>query len=156
MAFKNMFMANNVKVEIALTPASGVATTFTVVEKVAAFPAVAGAETNMATVNSFGELYAEKIPGSKNVPDISLTVNWIPGATGQELLNTYADNLTKVQLRVTYYENLTGTDGASYFQVVNGYISTNTTAGDFDSQAQREYTFVVTGAPVASGETAGD
>lgn len=42
MAFKNMFMSNNVKVEIALAPVSGVATTFTVVEKLAAFPAIGG------------------------------------------------------------------------------------------------------------------
>ena len=87
MAFNSIFVGNNVKVEIATAPTGGgQATTFTVVEEVGAFPSAAGAESNVVSVNTFGQQYAKKLLGSRSVPDLTLTVNWKPGATGQEML----------------------------------------------------------------------
>ncbi|MCF2265076.1 hypothetical protein LGR80_21830 [Enterobacter hormaechei subsp. xiangfangensis] len=73
MAFNSIFVGNNVKVEIATAPTGGgQATTFTVVEEVGAFPSAAGAESNVVSVNTFGQQYAKKLLGSRSVPDLTL------------------------------------------------------------------------------------
>lgn len=155
MAFNRIFAANNVVVEIEEAPAGGgQATTYTVIEEVAAFPSAAGAESTIISVNTFGKQYAQKLLGSRSVPDLTLSVNWKPGAVGQEMLVTSAQKQTLMQVKVTYYENIADTDGAGYYSVVNGYISSDVVGGDFDSVATREFVMTITGQPVAVGEIA--
>lgn len=152
MAFNSIFVGNNVTVEIADAPAGGgQATTFTPVEEVAAFPAAAGAESTVVSVNTFGKQYAQKLLGSRSVPDLTLSVNWKPGAVGQEKLVTAAANQTLVQVKVTYFQNITDKT-TGYYTIVNGYISSDVVGGDFDAVATREFVLSVTGAPVAVGE----
>ncbi|HCA0103454.1 phage tail protein [Pseudescherichia vulneris] len=155
--FNTMFIGNNVKVEIADAPVGGgQATSFTVLENVSAFPAAAGAETNMVSVNVFGEQYARKIPGSRSVPDLTLSVFWRPGAVGQEMLEAAAASNKLVQVKVTYYQNIADPTGPAYYSIVNGYASSDATSGDFDNAVTRDFVISVTGAPVAAGEVTGE
>ncbi|ELQ6015963.1 TPA: hypothetical protein OMT82_000406 [Enterobacter cloacae] len=156
MAFNSIFVGNNVKVEIADAPADGSqATTFTEVEEVGAFPQAAGAESTVVSVNTFGEQYAKKLLGSRSVPDLTLTVNWKPGAVGQEKLATAAANQTLVQIKVTYFQNITEEDGAAYYSVVNGYVSSDVVNGDFDQVVTRDFVISVSGKPIAVGQVTG-
>ncbi|MGT2394680.1 hypothetical protein ACVDHD_09485 [Enterobacter roggenkampii] len=156
MAFNSIFIGNNVKVEIAEAPANGgQATTFTVVEEVGAFPAAAGAESNVVSVNTFGQQYAKKLLGSRSVPDLTLTVNWKPGSTGQELLASAAASQKLMQVKVTYFQNISDQDGPAYYSIVNGYVSSDVVNGDFDGVVTRDFVVSVTGAPIAVGEVTG-
>ncbi|ELN4240727.1 hypothetical protein R2W49_004190 [Klebsiella variicola] len=156
MAFNSIFIGNNVKVEIAEAPANGgQATTFTVVEEVAAFPAAAGAESNVVSVNTFGQQYAKKLLGSRSVPDLTLTVNWKPGATGQEMLAAAAASNKLMQVKVTYFQNIADEDSPAYYSVVNGYISSDVVNGDFDVVVTRDFVVSVAGGPIAVGEVTG-
>jgi len=154
--FTSTFIANNVKVEIADAPVGGVqATTYTVVEELAAFPAAAGAESTVVSINTFGQQYAKKIPGSRNVPDLTLSVFWRPGAVGQEMLAAAASSNKLVQVKITYFQNLGDTSGPAYYSIVNGYVTSDSISGDFDSAVQRDFVVSVSGAPVATGEVSG-
>jgi len=154
--FNTMFIGNNVKVEIADAPVSGQATSFTVVENVSAFPAAAGAETNMVSVNVFGEQYAKKLPGSRNVPDLTLSVFWRPGAVGQEMLAAAAASNKLVQVKVTYYQNIANPTCPAYYSIVKCYATCDAISGDFDGAVTRDFVISVTGAPVAVGEVTGE
>ncbi|MDQ7853631.1 hypothetical protein [Klebsiella michiganensis] len=156
MAFNSIFVGNNVKVEIANAPTGGgQATTFTVVEEVGAFPSAAGAESTVVSVNTFGEQYAKKLLGSRSVPDLTLTVNWKPGATGQEMLAAAAAAQTLLQVKVTYFQNIDDQEGAAYYSIVNGYVSSDVVNGDFDGVVTRDFVVSVTGAPIAVGQVSG-
>ncbi|ESM33132.1 hypothetical protein C3397_26385 [Enterobacter cloacae complex sp. ECNIH16] len=156
MAFNSIFVGNNVKVEIATAPTGGgQATTFTVVEEVGAFPSAAGAESNVVSVNTFGQQYAKKLLGSRSVPDLTLTVNWKPGAVGQEMLAAAAAAQTLIQVKVTYFQKIDDQDGAAYYSIVNGYVSSDVVNGDFDGVVTRDFVVSVTGAPIAVGEVTG-
>lgn len=156
MAFNSIFVGNNVKVEIANAPAGGgQATTFTVVEEVGAFPAAAGAESNVVSVNTFGQQYAKKLLGSRSVPDLTLTVNWKPGSAGQEMLATAAASQKLMQVKVTYFQNIADQDGPAYYSIVNGLVNSDVVNGDFDSVVTRDFVVSVTGAPIAVGEVTG-
>jgi len=154
--FNSIFVGNNVKVEIADAPVGGgQATSFTTVEDVSAFPAAAGAESTVVSVNVFGEQYAKKLVGSRSVPDLNLSVLWRPGAVGQEKLAAAATSQQLIQVKVTYYQN-PGFTGSAYYSVVNGYVSSDAISGDFDSAVNRDFVISVTGAPVATGEVSGE
>ncbi|WPO93724.1 hypothetical protein SFA32_12165 [Buttiauxella sp. HR94] len=154
--FNSIFVGNNVKVEIADAPVGGgQATSFTTVEHVSAFPAAAGAESTVVSVNVFGEQYSKKLVGSRNVPDLNLSVLWRPGAVGQEKLASAASSQQLVQVKVTYFQSPDLT-GPSYYSVVNGYVSSDAISGDFDGAVSRDFVISVTGAPVATGETSGE
>jgi len=156
MAFNTNFVGNNVTVEVADAPANGgQATTYTVVEDLAGFPQAAGAESTVVSVNVFGEQYAKKLIGSRSVPDLTISVNWKPGATGQEMLATAASSQKLVQIKVTYYQNIADKEGASYYSIVNGYISSDVVNGDFDAVVTRDFVVSVTGAPIAVGQGSG-
>jgi len=157
MAFSKNFVGNNVKVEIADAPVDGgLATSFTTLEHVSAFPAAAGIETNMVTVNVFGEQYVQKVPGSRSVPDLTLSVLWRPGAVGQEKLAAAQVSGKLIQVKVTYFENMADTNGAAYYSVVNGYVGSSTPSGDFDAITTRDFVISVLGGPVAVGEVTGE
>lgn len=155
MAFNNIFVGNNVTVEIADTPASGgQATTYTLVEDLASFPQAAGAESEVVSVNVFGEQYARKLIGSRSVPDLTISVNWRPGATGQEMLATAAASQKLVQIKVTYYQDIADKQGPAYYSIVNGYVSSDVVNGDFNAVTTRDFVVSVTGSPV-SGQVSG-
>lgn len=157
MAFSKNFVGNNVKVEIADAPVDGgLATSFTTLEHVSAFPAAAGIETNMVTVQVFGDQYVQKIPGSRSVPDLTLSVVWRPGAVGQEKLQAAQVSGKLIQVKVTYFENMADPNGAAYYSVVNGYVGSSTPNSGFDTITTRDFTVSVIGGPVAQGEVTGE
>ncbi|UCQ40052.1 hypothetical protein DCF38_10940 [Edwardsiella piscicida] len=147
--FANMFLGNNVKVEYAAAPASGVATKFSELKNLASFPAVGGAESNIVEIKQFGEAYSRKLAGGKKVPDIDIKVNWIPGDVGHEAMAAFAESAELVQLKITYYESVAEKNG--FFVIVNGYVTSTTVSGDYDKQVQMDFKFTVSGAPVKRG-----
>jgi len=156
MAFNKHFVGNNVTVEIADAPANGgQATDFTLIEDIAAFPQMASAESTVVTVNVFGEKYVDKIIGSRSVPDLTISVNWKPGAVGQGLLDSALASDKLVQIKVTYYQNISDKDGAAYYSIVNGYVISGNNNGDFDAIVTRDYVVSITGGPVAVGQVSG-
>jgi hypothetical protein len=107
------------------------------------------------SVNTFGQQYAKKLLGSRSVPDLTLTVNWKPGAVGQEMLAAAAAAQTLIQVKVTYFQKIDDQDGAAYYSIVNGYVSSDVVNGDFDGVVTRDFVVSVTGAPIAVGEVTG-
>ena len=125
MALNSIFVGNNVKVEIATAPTGG------------------GQATTFTVVEEVGAFPS------------ALTVNWKPGATGQEMLAAAAAAQTLIQVKVTYYQNIDDQDGAAYYSIVNGYVSSDVVNGDFDGVVTRDFVVSVTGAPIAVGEVTG-
>ncbi|AKF37319.1 phage tail tube protein [Yersinia enterocolitica] len=146
MAF-DIFSGSNITVELG-TAGQTVSTSFVAIPEVAAFPST-GSESAVINVKTFGSVYDRKLVGTRNQPDITLTVNWLPDNVQHLALLKAAEDQTRVQVRISYYENATKTTG--YYTVLNGFISKDTIAGDKDSVVTREFTFSVDGAPVASG-----
>ncbi|CRY67039.1 Uncharacterised protein [Yersinia kristensenii] len=146
MAF-DIFSGSNITVELGQA-GSVVSTSFVIVPEVAAFPST-GSESAVISVKTFGSTYDRKLVGTRNQPDITLTVNWLPDNVQHLALLKAAEDQTRVQVRISYYENATKTNG--FFTVLNGFVSKDLISGDKDSVVTREFTLSVDGAPVASG-----
>ncbi|MEG3135662.1 phage tail tube protein [Rouxiella sp. T17] len=145
---QDIFSGSNLKVQISNTAGSTVSTTFTELDELAAF-ATSGGTSTVIDVKTFSSTYNRKLVGTKSVADITLTVNWIPDSVSQLMLQTASDNQTRIQVKISYFENATETSG--YFVVYNGFISSDKVAGDKDSVVTKEFVLSVDGAPVSQG-----
>ncbi|HDR2793854.1 TPA: hypothetical protein QCJ95_002228 [Enterobacter asburiae] len=140
----------NLQVEIG-TPVSGgtgVATDFQVIPSIAAFT-TSGFESTVITVKSFDNEYDRKILGGKNIPDISLQVNYISESPAHILMDTMADEQKKVQIKLSYFDSPTRDGG--FFVIYNGFLSSTTLAGDKDQVVVKTYTLVVDGGAINAG-----
>lgn len=140
----------NLQVEIG-TPISGgtgVATDFQVVPSIAAFT-TSGFESTVITVKSYDNEYDRKILGGKNIPDITLQVNYIAGSTVHVLMDTMADEHKKVQVKLSYFDSPTRDGG--FFVIYNGFLSSNTLTGDKDQVIVKSYNLIVDGGAISSG-----
>ncbi|MBA0205505.1 hypothetical protein [Pectobacterium aroidearum] len=148
----NIFAGANIKVELG-TAGSTVSSTFEVIPEIAVFP-TSGSESTVITVKSFNSTYDRKLLGSRQVPDITLSVNWLPDNAVHAKLLQASENQTRVQVRITYYENATNTTG--YSVVYNGFISKDNVTGDKDQSVVREFTLAVDGKAVESKVLTGE
>lgn len=122
--------------------------TFTEIPSLASFTTSGGTST-VITVTQFNSQYDRKILGSKQIADISLTVNYIADDTVHAQLVEANENQTRIQLKLEYFQDPTKTDG--FYVVYNGFVSGDQLAGDRDQVVTREFTFTVDAGPVASG-----
>lgn len=148
----DIFTGNNTKVEISETTGDTVATDFLEVNNVASFT-VSGSESNVITVKTFNDNYDRKLIGKKSVPDISLSVVYVPDDAQVATLETAHENQTKLQVRLSYFQDATRTTG--FYVVYNVYVAKATLAGDMDKEVTKEFSLSVTGGPVSSGMITG-
>ncbi|KHS93550.1 MULTISPECIES: hypothetical protein [Pectobacterium] len=148
----DIFAGANIKVELG-TAGSTVSSTFEVIPEIGVFP-TSGSESTVITVKSFNSTFDRKLLGSRQVPDITLSVSWLPDNAVHAKLLQASENQTRVQVRITYYENATNTTG--YSVVYNGFISKDTVTGDKDQAVVREFTLAVDGKAVESKVLTGE
>ena len=143
----DIFAGANLKVEIG-TAGTTESTTFTEVPEIATF-ATSGGTSTVIDVVTFNSIYNRKLLGTKSVPDISISVNYIPDNSVHAQLVTASENQTRIQLKLSYFTDATKTEG--FYVAYNGFVSADTLAGDKDSVVTREFTFAVDGGAVATG-----
>ncbi|EPO7715175.1 phage tail tube protein [Klebsiella aerogenes] len=100
-------------------------------------------------VKTFNSAYNRTLLGTKKVPDIEVTVNWLPDNTVHLKLKQLADDQKRAQFRVTYFDDAAHTNG--YFEVYTAFVSTTTKAGDKDQVVTMAVTLAVDGGAVAEG-----
>ncbi len=147
MAF-NIFSGANLKVEYSTTDGNTVATDFEVIPEVGSF-ATSGFESTIIDVVTFNSPFNRKLLGTKSVPDISLEVNWLPDDEVHLMLDKAADDQTRGQVRISYFEDATHTTG--YYIVYNVFVSSATTSGDKDQVVKKAFTLAVDQGSVGQG-----
>lgn len=143
----DIFSGSNVTVEVGTHTAGSteVATDFKQIPELGSFPTI-GAENVVIDVVEYNNKYNRKLIGSKSVPDITLTLHYLPdNAVHQDLLVAEENQLRK-QFRITYYEDGTHTTG--YQVVVVGFVSSSVTSGDKDDVVNRDFVIAVDGGPL--------
>lgn len=143
----DIFSGANIKVEIG-TAGTTESATWTEVPEVAAFPTSGGTSTVIDVV-TFNSVYNRKLLGTKSVGDITLTVNYLPDDPVHTQLSTASEDQTRVQLKLTYYQDATKTEG--FYVVYNGFVSGDALAGDKDKAVTKDFTFAVDGGAVSTG-----
>lgn len=111
----------------------------------AAFPET-GVERSTIDVPNFSGPYNRKLVGRMSVPDIELTINYMPGNEVHEKLIKATEDGKRVQLKIAYYVDATKKSGIQI--AYNGFLSKTTMTGGEDAVVGRTFTFVVDGAPV--------
>ncbi|EDA8844931.1 hypothetical protein A4M37_19290 [Salmonella enterica subsp. enterica serovar Typhimurium] len=111
----------------------------------AAFPET-GIERGTIDVPNFSNAYNRKLVGRMSVPDIDLSVNYMPGNEAHEKLIKAAEDGKRIQIKVVYYVDATKTSGIQI--AYNGFLSKATLTGGEDAVVGRSFTFAVDGAPV--------
>ncbi|TXO52986.1 hypothetical protein FV243_10760 [Escherichia coli] len=111
----------------------------------AAFPET-GVERSTIDVPNFSGAYNRKLVGRMSVPDIELSINYMPGNEVHEKLIKATEDGKRVQLKIAYYVDATKKSGIQI--AYNGFLSKTTMTGGEDAVVGRTFTFVVDGAPV--------
>ncbi|PWW04981.1 phage tail tube protein [Mangrovibacter plantisponsor] len=142
----DIFSGANIQVQIG-TAGSTEATDFVEVPEVASFT-TSGAESTVITVKSFNSAYDRKLLGTKNVPDITLTVNYLPDDAVHQQLETAAENQSRIQVKLSYFTDATKTEGFSV--TYNCFVSKSTIAGDKDQVITKDFTLGIDGGAVAT------
>lgn len=143
----NIFTGTNLTVGIG-TAGATVATTFTSIPEIAAFPGT-GSSATVIDVVSFDTSVNRKLVGSKTNADVTLQVNWIPDNAVHQQLVTAFENQTRIQLKFSYFTDATKTSGS--YVVYNGYITEKKIEGDRDKVINLTMNFACDGAFVAQG-----
>nr|HEK5348805.1 hypothetical protein [Escherichia coli]HEK5408670.1 hypothetical protein [Escherichia coli]HEK5602089.1 hypothetical protein [Escherichia coli]HEK7404924.1 hypothetical protein [Escherichia coli]HEK7499900.1 hypothetical protein [Escherichia coli] len=111
----------------------------------AAFPET-GVERSTIDVPNFNGPYNRKLVGRMSVPDIELSINYMPSNEVHEKLIKATEDGKRVQLKIAYYIDATKKSGVHI--AYNGFLSKTTMTGGEDAVVGRTFTFVVDGAPV--------
>ena len=115
------------------------------IKECAGFPET-GIERGTVEVKSFSSQYNRKLVGKLNVPDLTLTVNYIPGESVHEKLIKAAEDGTRIQIKVEYYVDAAKRTGIR--TAFNGFISKVAMNGGDEEVVTKEFTFAVDGAPL--------
>ncbi|EAX5221099.1 hypothetical protein FD489_12950 [Salmonella enterica] len=152
MATMDIFAGANLTVEVGThTPGSKTPTTdFEEIPEIGAFPTV-GAENVVIDVVTYNNAYNRKLLGTKSVPDITLTVNYLPDNKIHQKLLELEENQQRAQFRITYYEDTTHTQSYSITYVA--FVSSSVTSGDKDQVVTRDFVLAVDGGPIESKVT---
>ena len=115
------------------------------IKECAGFPETA-IERGTVEVKSFSSQYNRKLVGKLNVPDLTLTVNYIPGDAVHEKLIKAAEDGTRIQIKVEYYVDAAKQTGIR--TACNGFISKVAMNGGDEEVVTKEFTFAVDGKPL--------
>ncbi|WP_213712556.1 phage tail tube protein [Cedecea lapagei] len=137
----------NVRVHVG-TSGKVLATDFKEVPEVAVFP-TSGFERVVIDVVTYNNAYNRKLVGTKSVPDIDLTVNWLADDEVHQLLEKMSDLGKRVQVKIEYFEDETQETGV--YIAYNAFVSSTAVSGDKDAVVQKGFTLAVDGGPVSSG-----
>ncbi|EOY0875419.1 hypothetical protein ACP1HW_004557 [Klebsiella pneumoniae] len=144
----NIFAGTYLKVEVSPTAGSTVATDFKEVPEVADFT-VSGLESTVIDVVTYNSKWNRTLLGTMKVPNIELKVNNLQDDEVQEQLAAWALGQKRFQIKISYFEDDTYTDG--FYVVYNVLPSTNTLAGSKDEVVTRTFTLVADSGPVKEG-----
>ncbi|EKT3979534.1 hypothetical protein QEF67_000012 [Klebsiella aerogenes] len=120
---------------------------FVEVPETAAFPQT-GIEREVITAPNFSHVYSRKLVGRGSVPDIDLTVNYIPGSVHDQLIKLAEDG-KRGQFKIVYWIDATKTVGTAI--VYNGFLSSATRNGGETEVVSLAMTLAVDGGPVVEG-----
>lgn len=98
---------------------------------------------------TFNSAYNRKLLGTKSIPDIELTVNYLPDNTVHKLLETLADEQKRCQVKIEYFNDSTHTDG--FYVIYTCFVSSTTLAGDKDAVVTKTFNLAVDGAAIQAG-----
>lgn len=143
----DIFAGANLKVEVG-TAGTTLATDFVEVPEVGAFT-TSGFESTVIDVVTFNSAFNRKLLGTKSIPNIELTVNYLPDNAVHQKLEQLADDQKRCQVRLSYYEDATHTTG--FYVVYTCFVSSTTIAGDKDTQVTKTFTLAVDGGALQSG-----
>lgn len=90
-----------------------------------------------------------KLLGTKSIPDIELSVNYLADNVVHQQLETLADEQKRCQIRLSYYSDATKTTG--FYVVYTCFVSSTTIDGDKDEVVTKAFNLAVDGAAVESG-----
>jgi ABC-type glycerol-3-phosphate transport system substrate-binding protein len=96
----DIFSGANLVVSVGTSAGAAVATDFKSIPEVASF-ATSGFESTVIDVVTFNSAYNRKLLGTKSIPDIELTVNYLPDNVVHQQLETLADSQNVVRLRLS-------------------------------------------------------
>ena len=143
----DIMAGGNLKVSVG-TAGTTLATDFKEVPEVAVFT-TSGYESQIITVTTFNSAYNRKLLGTKSVPDIELSVNYLADDPVHQQLEKLADDQKRCQIRLDYYSDATHTTG--FYVVYNCYVSSTTISGDKDQVIVKAFTLAVDGGALESG-----
>lgn len=144
----DIFSGANLTVEVGSSAGKTVATDFEEVPEVSSFT-TSGFESTIISVKTFNSSYQRKVLGSKNIPDISLAVYYLPDNAVHQKLEQLADDQKRCQVKLSYFTNPTKTEG--FFVIYTCFISSTTLGGDMDEMVTKTFTLAVDGEAVDSG-----
>ena len=137
----DIFNGMYIKVEVG-SAGSALATDFVEVPEVATFT-TSGFESTVTTVKTFNSAYDRKIPGTKNVPDISLEVSYLPDNEVHQKLEQLAEEQKRCQIKLSYFEYEDQETG--FYVVYQCFVSSTTISGDKDEIIKKTYKLAVDG-----------
>ncbi|EEQ9869499.1 hypothetical protein F9J35_06155 [Escherichia coli] len=158
MAFQNIFSGANLSIEIgtyeldSVTGKVKIPTDFKEVPQIASFPQI-GFESTVIDVVVYNSAYNEKLLGTKSVPAITMTINYIPSDPIHQKLLALADSQKRAVFKVSYFSDPDHTDG--YYETYVAFVSSTATNGDKDQVVTRDIVLAVTGGSIDSGITTG-
>lgn len=138
----------NLKVEVGTSAGNVLATDFKEVPEVSSFT-TSGFESVVIDVKTFNSAYNRKLLGTKSIPDIELSVNYLADNVVHQQLETLADEQKRCQIRLSYYSDATKTTG--FYVVYTCFVSSTTIDGDKDEVVTKAFNLAVDGAAVESG-----
>ncbi|MBJ6511397.1 hypothetical protein JGT32_18250 [Enterobacter hormaechei] len=120
---------------------------FVEIPETGAFPQT-GIEREVITAPNYTHKYSRKLLGRGSVPDIDLTVNYIPGSIHDQLFQLAEDG-KRGQFKIVYWMDAGREVGVA--TVYNGFLASETRSGGETEVTAQQMTLSVDGGPVASG-----
>lgn len=115
-------------------------TDFVLIPELSAFPET-GIERTVIDVPNFSSDTNRKLVGRASIPDIALSLNYIPGDLMHEKIRALGDSGTKAQFKIVYYTDATKTIGLA--SVYNGFISSANLSGGADAVVTQNFTLAI-------------
>lgn len=144
----DIFSGANLVVSVGTSAGSAVATDFKSIPEVASF-ATSGFESVVIDVVTFNSAYNRKLLGTKSIPDIELTVNYLPDDAVHQQLETLADSQRRCQVKIEYFTDASHAEG--FYVIYTAFVSSTTIAGDKDEVVTKAFTLAVDGGALESG-----
>lgn len=120
---------------------------FVEIPETGAFPQ-SGIEREVITAPNYTHKYNRKLAGRGSVPDIDLTVNYIPESIHDQLYQL-AESGKRGQFKIVYWLDAEKKVGVG--KVYNGFLTNATWGGGESEVVSLAMTLSVDGGPVASG-----
>jgi hypothetical protein len=137
----DIFTGMYIKAEVG-SAGTALATDFVEVPEVASFT-TSGFESTVTNVKTFNSAYDRKILGTKNVPDITLDVNYLPDNEVHQKLEQLAEDQKRCQIKLSYFEYEDQETG--FYVVYQCFVSSTTISSDKDEVIKKTFTLAVDG-----------